>query len=161
MSDDTMTLIIVIGGLFILYYFAFLFFKKHKIKKQVRDLANNVLEMTPEEFRKMRNYSFGGRGRKSYARTMNFAGVYILHNKTKDLYYVGQGKKVLDRVNCHFTGKGNGDVYADYKYGDLFTIRMIKLENSGFRTLNELERNTIMVYDAYNKGYNKTRGNKG
>lgn len=92
---------------------------------------------------------------------MNFPGVYILHNKTKNMYYVGQGKNVLDRVNCHFNGKGNGDVYADYKYGDIFTIRMIGLENSGYDTLNELERNTIMTYDAYRNGYNKTRGNRG
>ena len=58
-------------------------------------------------------------------------------------------------------GLGNGDVYADYKYGDKFTIKTIKLENSGFRTLNELERNTIKTYSAYSRGYNKTRGNKG
>lgn len=77
------------------------------------------------------------------------------------MYYVGQGKKVFQRVNNHFTGHGNGDVYADYKYGDKFTIKMIALENSGFTTLNELERNTIAPYDAYAKGYNKTRGNRG
>lgn len=77
------------------------------------------------------------------------------------MYYVGQGKKVFQRVNNHFTGHGNGDVYADYKYGDKFTIKMIALSKSGFSTLNELERNTIRTYDAFSKGYNKTRGNKG
>ena len=77
------------------------------------------------------------------------------------MYYVGQGKKVFQRVNNHFTGHGNGDVYADYKYGDDFTIKMIALETSGFKTLNELERNTIMTYNAYSRGYNKTKGNKG
>jgi hypothetical protein len=45
-----------------------------------------------------------------YSNNYNFAGVYILHNKSKDLYYVGQGKQVLNRVYSHFTGKGNGDV---------------------------------------------------
>ena len=65
----------------------------------------------------------------------------------------------MDRVNTHFTGRGNGDVYADYKYGDVFTIKMIALDRSGFSTLNELERYTISYYDAYHKGYNKTRGN--
>lgn len=70
-------------------------------------------------------------------------------------------KKVFQRVNNHFTGHGNGDVYADYKYGDDFTIKMIALEKSGFKTLNELERNTIMTYNAYSRGYNKTKGNKG
>lgn len=135
-------------------------YKKRKINKQIDGLAKNVLEMTPEEFMKMRKTSFGGRGRPSYALTKNFAGVYILFNKTKNMYYVGQGKQVLNRVNAHFTGKGNGDVYADYKYGDIFTIRMIALENSGFQSLNDLERNTILRYNAYSKGYNKTRGNR-
>lgn len=135
-------------------------YKKQKINKQIDGLANNVLEMTPEEFMKMRKTSFGGRGRPSYALTKNFAGVYILFNKTKNMYYVGQGKQVLNRVNAHFTGKGNGDVYADYKYGDIFTIKMIALENSRFQSLNDLERNTIRRYNAYSNGYNKTRGNR-
>jgi hypothetical protein len=131
-----------------------------KIKEQIEGLADNTLEMTPEEFMKMRKISFGGRGRRSYALTQNFAGVYILYNKTKNMYYIGQAKQILNRVNSHFTGKGNGDVYADYKYGDEFTIKMISLENSGYKTLNELERNTIMTYNAFSKGYNKTRGNR-
>lgn len=134
--------------------------QRARIKRKVRGLANNTLEMTPEEFFTMRNTSFGGKGSPSYALTMNFAGVYILFNSTKNMYYVGQGKEVLNRVNSHFTGKGNGDVYADYKYGDKFTIKMIALKNSGFSTLNDLERNTILTYDAFASGYNKTRGNK-
>lgn len=148
---------------YILISIAFLIFrilKKRKINKQIDNLANNVSEMTPEEFMKMRSTSFGGRGRRSYALTRNFAGVYILYNKTKDMYYVGQGKQVLNRVNNHFTGKGNGDVYADYKYGDIFSIKMIALEKSGCMTLNELERKTIARYNAFSKGYNKTRGNR-
>lgn len=102
------------------------------IKGKINKLADNALEVTPEEFFRIKNSSNGGRG-----------------------------KKVFQRVNNHFTGHGNGDVYADYKYGDNFTIKMIALENSGFSTLNELERNAIMAYDAYSQGYNKTRGNKG
>jgi len=134
--------------------------QKKKIREQITGLANNTLELTPEEYFEMRNKSFGGRGKPRYINNYNFAGVYILHNKSKDLYYVGQGKQVLSRVNSHFTGKGNGDVYADYKYGDNWTIKMIALENSGFNTLNELERNAIATYDSYNNGYNRTRGNK-
>ncbi len=134
--------------------------QKQHIKRQIRGLANNTLEMTPEEFFSMRNASFGGKGSPSFALTMNFAGVYILFNSTKNMYYVGQGKEILNRVNSHFTGKGNGDVYADYKYGDKFTIKMIALNGSGFHTLNDLERNTILTYDAFSSGYNKTRGNR-
>lgn len=145
----------------LLVYLVLSLIKKRKIRTTIKHLQNNEIELSPQEFMEMRSKSFGGRGKKSYALTQNFSGVYILHNKTKDLYYVGQGQQVLNRVNMHFTGKGNGDVYADYKAGDIFTIKMISLDNSGFKTLNELERNTISYYDAYRKGYNKTRGNHG
>ena len=114
-------------------------------------LENNSIEITPEQFFRLRNES----------QLQDFTGVYILHNSSKNMYYVGQGKSVYKRVNAHFTGHGNGDVYADYKYGDAFTIRMISLVNSGFNNLDELERNTILAYDAYNSGYNRTRGNRG
>ncbi len=67
---------------------------------------------------------------------------------------------MFTRVNAHFTGHGNGDVYADYKYGDKFTIKMIDLKKSGFDNINELQRSTIKTYDAFSKGNNRTRGNK-
>ena len=139
----------------------FVLWEQEKVRQKIRQLADNSLELTPEEFMEMRNASYGGRGRKHISTEMEFAGVYILLNKSKDMYYVGQGKKVLNRVNQHFTGHGNGDVYADYKYGDEFIIKTIKLEDSGFDTLNELERKTIETYDAFATGYNKTRGNRG
>lgn len=135
--------------------------RTRNVKKKIKELADNSLEITPQEFFKIRNASNGGRGRKHISTQHDFAGVYILYNHTKNMHYVGQGKKVFQRVNNHFTGHGNGDVYADYKYGNDFTIKMIALESSGFKTLNELKRNTIAAYNAYAKGYNKTRGNKG
>ena len=98
------------------------------IKNKIKELANNSLEITPQNFFKIRNASNGGKGRRHISSQYDFPGVYILHNHTKNLYYVGQGKSVFSRVNNHFTGHGNGDVYADYKYGDQFTIKMIALE---------------------------------
>lgn len=133
---------------------------KSYINETIDELANNTLEITPEEFMKLRSTKLSSsRYEGYYALKKNFAGIYILHNKTKDKYYVGQSKTVLNRVNNHFTGKGNGDVYFDYRSGDQFTIKMISLENSGFPDLDSLERNAIARYDAFNKGYNKTRGN--
>ena len=131
--------------------------KKEQIREQINGLASNTLEMSVAEFFKMRNYRTG---RYKYSLGHNFTGVYILFNKTKNMYYIGQATQILNRVNGHFTGKRNGDVYADYKYGDEFTIKMIQLDKSGYCSLNELERNTIMTYDAFAHGYNKTRGNR-
>lgn len=90
----------------------------------------------------------------------DIVGVYIIYNKTKNMYYVGQATRLFFRVNQHFTGKGNGDVYADYKYGDSFFIKLIKLTESGYDDLNKLERDMIVKYHSYEKGYNKTLGNR-
>lgn len=139
---------ICIGVIILIYLLRFIHFIR--VKSKIRRLAKNALEVTPKEFFNIR---------KSAKR--EFEGVYIIYNHTKNMYYVGQSQRVFQRVNNHFTGHGNGDVYADYKYEDDFTIRMIALKHSGFKTLNELERNTIKTYDAYSNGYNKTRGNKG
>lgn len=159
-----------IGLIFILLYFAFLITifvliiklgqkQIQKIRNEIGQLSNDAMEITPSEFFNLRRRVNSYRTIKSDP-TYNFTGVYILFNKTKNMYYVGQAKHIFDRVNQHFTGKGNGDVYADYKYGDEFTIKMINFENSGYSSLNELERHTIWVYNAYSKGYNKTRGNR-
>lgn len=90
----------------------------------------------------------------------NVPGVYILFNQTKGKYYVGQATKLSSRINQHFTGHGNGDVYADYKYGDQFLIHWILLAGSGFTDLNALEKHNIAKYNAHDAGYNKTSGNQ-
>lgn len=90
----------------------------------------------------------------------DFVGCYVIHNTDKDLYYVGQSKRVLFRLNQHFTGHGNGDVYADYKYKNKFEIRVAVLSTSGYSNIDLLERELIEKYNAYEKGYNRNAGNK-
>lgn len=89
-----------------------------------------------------------------------FPGIYLIYNETKEMYYVGQGKKVIERAQMHFKGKGNGDIYADYKHGDIFKIKIINMFETKYNSLNKLEKDTIKVYDSYYSGYNKTRGNR-
>lgn len=150
--------------LIILFIRFFLYIYKRqsqrKIRNQIQALANEEIEITPKEFFKIRNKGYGGRGNPLYANKFHFTGVYILHNQTKDLYYVGQSKKVFNRINSHFTGKGNGDIYADYKANDRFTIRTIALNGSNYDSLDDLERHAIESYQAYKKGYNRIRGNR-
>ena len=104
--------------------------------------------MTPDDFFELRKRQDG-----------DIVGVYIIYNDNRNMYYVGQSKRVFFRVNQHFTGHGNGDVYADYKYGDSFKIQIITLANSGYSDLDMLEKDLIKKYDAYNSGYNRTAGN--
>ncbi|MGL5630459.1 MAG: GIY-YIG nuclease family protein [Mycoplasmoidaceae bacterium] len=140
--------------------FLFRFLSNQKIKDSVNNIANQEEEITVEEFFKIRNKKLFYDGNKKYALSHDFQGIYILFNKSKNMYYVGQSINIFKRVNQHFTGKGNGDVYADYKYGDIFTIKLLNLENSNFNSLNELENKTIYTYKSKYKLYNKTRGNK-
>jgi len=162
LPDVSLKTIIIAGGVCYLLLVAIIVLrsmtKGQRLRRKVKALASDAAEITPEKFFKLRSMS-AGKSRKFLSSKYNFSGVYILFNKTKNMYYVGQGQNVFERVNRHFTGKGNGDVYADFKYGDKFTIRMIELKYSGFNDLNELERRTIEIYDAYSSGYNKTHGN--
>ena len=50
-------------------------------------------------------------------------------------------------------------MYADYKFGDDFSIKVIRLAESGYDDLDKLEKDMIKKYNAYSIGYNKTSGN--
>lgn len=129
---------------------------RRELRKRIASLASRDAPISAEEFIQMRHDLVTSRLLSS----SEFTGVYILHNTRKDTYYVGQSIRVLSRINQHLTGHGNGDVYADYKHGDAFTVSTIPFQNSGYQSLNDLERDTIAAYDAQSHGYNMTRGNQ-
>ena len=129
-----------------------------KTKKALKALVEQAKTLSVVEFFKLRNTK--KRDNKSYiSKDYGYTGVYVLHNENADRYYIGQAKNVMNRVNSHFTGRGNGDVYADYIYGDRFTIQMISLQTSGYNNLDELEQKMMQAYNAYDKSYNHNRGN--
>ena len=122
--------------------------RERAIKDNMDVFLNQFQDLTPEEFFEIRQHQKG-----------DVVGVYIIHNETNGQYYVGQAKKLFFRINQHFTGHGNGDVYADYKYGDDFSIKIIRLSDSGYDDIDKLEKDMIEKYNAYDIGYNKTSGN--
>lgn len=85
---------------------------------------------------------------KALTQQGEITGIFIVHNATKNLYYVGQSAKAIDRAAIQFLGRGNCDVYADYKYGDSFNVRIIPLSGSGYESLNELKRTAIQALEA-------------
>lgn len=130
--------------------------ERQELYERIASLADNHAPMRAEDFLIMRD-------RLVVSKTLSsteFTGVYILHNLTKEKYYVGQSVRVLSRINQHLTGHGNGDVYADFKYGDDFTVSTIPMMGSGYQSLNDLERDAIAAYDAVDHGYNMTHGNR-
>ena len=93
------------------------------------------------------------------AKQGDVVGVYVIYNATRGMYYVGQAKRLYFRVNQHFTGHGNGDVYADYKQGDDFSVSINPLSESGYSDIDLFEKDMIFQYGARETGYNKTQGN--
>lgn len=68
--------------------------------------------------------------------------------------YIGQSIHVMSRVQQHFTGHGNGDVYADIKYGKHVYVQIIPCKA---KSLNATEIDLIEAFDA-TRSYNRTKG---
>ena len=68
--------------------------------------------------------------------------------------YVGQSVWMSNRVHNHFIGKGNGDVYADVKYGKAVYVKLIYCDRE---KMNDLETKLIDKYHATDS-YNGTKG---
>lgn len=149
--------------LFLFFFYALMSFivppvlriiKARKKKKRLKEIVSGAKTLTPRQFFALRQTYYGR------MTDLEFEGVYIIYNINKKMFYVGQSVHVPSRVNAHFTGKGNGDVYADYKYGNRFEIRMVKLRGSGYNRLDDLERELIDMYRCCEKGYNRKKGNR-
>lgn len=87
-------------------------------------------------------------------------GVYMLTNTVNNKRYIGRSVDVINRINAHFTGRGNGDVYHDYRLGDTFTVRYYPYDPNQFQTLNEMEYHLIRIYETNICGYNRQEGSK-
>lgn len=132
------------------------FTKKQRLYYEEMDnLSNHAKEMTPEELLELYSkVDIKGSG------VLDFTGVYILYNQTMDKYYVGQSITVIRRSARHFMEKGNEDIYTDYQAGEKWTVKLIALANSGFKSINALEKHFIEYTNSTWNGYNRTIGNR-
>lgn len=88
-------------------------------------------------------------------------GVYIIWNKTKNKYYVGQSKDINNRIFKQHFKKGDvaNIVFAkDWFEQDDFCYKIIPLETKD--ELDQTEREYILKYNSFVNGYNSTSGNK-
>jgi len=115
--------------------------------QELKNRANNELEISIQEF-------YDGYVNQKES----IKGVYVIRNKTKNKYYVGQSQNIVLRVRKHLEGSGNGHLFADYKYGDLFSVILIRFNTNKYTSLSHQERAYIEIFDSFNRGYNKTRG---
>ena len=81
-----------------LVFVPLLFHYKNKyireINQKITKLSNNEIELSISDFLRMRNQTFGGQWSSQYVKDKQFPGVYILYNKTKNMYYVGQAQYI-------------------------------------------------------------------
>lgn len=122
-----------------------LVFTASKQQEKLLGIRQSLLENDPQIVASAEEFMAQ---QKALTQQGEITGIFIVHNATKNLYYVGQSAKAIDRAAIQFLGRGNCDVYADYKYGDSFNVRIIPLSGSGYESLNELKRTAIQALEA-------------
>ena len=84
-------------------------------------------------------------------------GIYVIYNKTKNKYYVGQAKQLFKRVRDHFLVE---EMAKDFMTGDNMQVKFLtanELDDS-YR-LDHVEKTGIELFESDKDGYNKTTGN--
>lgn len=129
---------------------------KANVRRELDQLRMNEPLFRPEELIRLRTKT-----ERTALRMENFAGIYVIYNHVRNMFYIGQALNLFDRAYEHFKpNKGSKEIYEDYTYGDDFYISLIRLENTSLSTLNELEDNAIRAFDSLiPNGYNKNSGN--
>ena len=79
-------------------------------------------------------------------KTIDFAGVYVLHNQTKNSIFIGKSTHVIKKVERQFKGFENESIYDDFKNGNKYIIRLFRLIDSDFDSIDDLENH---IKDAY------------
>lgn len=79
----------------------------------------------------------------------DFAGGYVLWNKSKDFYHTGIGSDVYKKVERHFRGYGNESVFADSENGDSFLVSLFRLDNTEYDDLQELDNALRREFGCY------------
>lgn len=111
--------------------------------EELDNLIDNTSEMSAQEF------FF------EYATAAEISGCFVLHNRSKDKYYIGKGDRIAQRVFWYLCGGGNADIYADYAFGDAFTVKVFPIEDSSYASVDALERALFKKYVSYGHLYNR------
>ena len=129
---------------------------KGTIREKLDILRGEMPKYSPQDLRELRNNDIS-----EIQGINNLVGIYIIYNRDRGIYYVGQAKNMVKRAHQHFMlNSGNPDIYEHYCSGEKFIISLIPLENTTFSSLNDLEDYAMRAYDSFSNGYNRMPGNK-
>lgn len=141
----------------------------HHVKEKNAELRKSILSgkfisLNDFESRWIEDYPRAKRGRGHIGYKYNdTAGCYVIlifaenPNEVFSNYensYIGQSVNICQRVHNHFNGKGNGDVYADRKFGKRLYVQFLPCAR---KDMNDLEKSLIAAFDS-TASYNKTSG---
>lgn len=133
---------------------------KPHLQKLIQQIDEERKEIPIEEFFEIRQETMlKNRNNKETHLSWTYSGIYILHNRTNDKYYVGQSTNMFRRIPAHFKNEGSPAVYASYDNGDEWYIKTVLHKDTLFHSLDALERIAIHYYKSYENGYNRTSGN--
>lgn len=124
---------------------------------RAKETLNRILDTNKnvriEEFLKMydlRMYDISNKQSDiKFMKNVDFEGVYILKNNTQNKCYVGKASKVFRKIERHFTGYGNEDIFTEWKSGNKFFVNIIRFENSGYENIDKLEHDIREEYNAF------------
>lgn len=141
--------------------------KEFESKKELRlsEYNKKLLEVKPLSSVASNNGNFTMLKLFSGLEYEKIIGVYVIHNKEKDKYYVGQSKDVMKRIRQHFNGTiPKNSIFAEDYYtsqmknrDNIFELKITRCETKD--ELDSLEKKLIYEYDSWNNGYNRTSGN--
>lgn len=126
--------------------------KKSQAKAEIKQIAlQNSTEYILKDFFKLDIHKYGD---NKHMNVKEFIGICILHNQSKNMYYIKKSVHVNKQIIQQFMGKGNPSVYDDYKHGDEFTVRALNIKNCSYFNLSDLERDMVIAFESHERGYN-------
>lgn len=118
-------------------------------------LISGEEEVPVEEFLEMydlRMYDFESKQDDiKFMKKWDFPGAYILHNCSRNTYHIGVSGSVLRKADREFRGYECQAVYEDWKEKDVFTIRIVRLEESGYNNIDLLFNDLVQKYGTYER----------
>lgn len=135
---------------------------RHKSNKPISRKVITINNINESSWNWYSVQEFRRKTKKGYTK-YDFKGVYIIYDVDMNCYYVGQSINVIKRLRGHFNGQaskgGADDLNEALISGHNMEIALLRLQNSSFRDLDDMEAYFIDHFDSYYNGYNRTRGN--
>lgn len=93
---------------------------------------------------------------ESYHETYNYAGLYVMYNRTKKKYFIGADDSVMDGVMTHIVGEGYRAIIEDITNADDWVIRFVPIADTRYDNLEALWISGVKAFKSNKKrrGYN-------